>query len=53
MKINKKNEALMGAVEKAVEDLFSDTTVSKEVCIENLETVIEDCQFKIDSLGVE
>lgn len=45
-----KNDILMNLAEEAVSKLFSDTSVSAEKTIENLELIIEDCQDRILSL---
>lgn len=48
-----KNERLIGAAQKAIDDLFSDESVSQKQAVENLRDIIEDCKIKIDSLELD
>lgn len=43
-----KNEKLKSKAFKAINNLFCDTSVSKQKCIENLRELIEDIEIKIE-----
>jgi hypothetical protein len=53
MRKNVRHEALIKAVERAIEDLFSDSTVSQDDSRADLREIIADCQMKIKSMGKE
>lgn len=44
------NEKLMEKAKQAIDDLFSDTTVSAETAIDNLTELIDECEMKRSSL---
>lgn len=46
-----KNEQLFRAAQDAITALYSDTSVDKEKCAENLQTLIEELEMLIESLG--
>jgi len=47
-----KHEMLIEQAKEAIDNLFSDTSVSKEQTKEDLEELIEEIQCKIESLGL-
>ncbi len=48
--MSKKHDELLAKAIKAVENLFSDTSVSRKKTRESMEEVIEEIQMKIESL---
>jgi hypothetical protein len=47
------NDKLLEEAEKAINDLFSDMSVSREKCRENMRELLADIEIKIESLGLE
>lgn len=48
--MSKRHDELVKKAEKAIDNLFSDTSVSREQTRESLEEIIDAIQMKIDSL---
>ena len=46
------NEELYEKASTAINELFSDQSISKQKCVENLESLIDEMQVMIDSLDV-
>jgi hypothetical protein len=47
---NKKHELLLERAKEAIDDLFSDTSVSKGKTREDLEELVDEIHFKIETI---